>query len=183
MTPSTETEQGYTTHTCTTCGDSYVDSYVDPVVPSVSYDIANGLEIDVEDGVYTEISFEYQISNDGSLYMAALSPDWIKYYGYYEFNAGGKAGEYNGVYCEDLGNGWFRVTLKIAELDRTNNNANADNAPSTIGLLYTGNWNTATGTIRNVQVVKAEAKATRMGLASVLFRIAATAMWKPTLEL
>ena len=32
------------------------------------------------------------------------------------------------VYCEDLGDGWFRVTLKIAELDRTNNNANADNA-------------------------------------------------------
>ena len=27
--PSTCTEQGYTTHTCNSCGDSYVDSYVD----------------------------------------------------------------------------------------------------------------------------------------------------------
>ena len=32
VTPPT-TEQGYTTHTCTVCGDSYVDSYTDPVEP------------------------------------------------------------------------------------------------------------------------------------------------------
>ncbi len=30
VTAPTATEQGYTTHTCTTCGDSYVDSYTDP---------------------------------------------------------------------------------------------------------------------------------------------------------
>ena len=29
VTPPTATEQGYTTHTCSNCGDSYVDSYVD----------------------------------------------------------------------------------------------------------------------------------------------------------
>lgn len=32
VTEPTETEQGYTTHTCTRCGDSYKDSYTDPVV-------------------------------------------------------------------------------------------------------------------------------------------------------
>ncbi len=32
VTPPTSTEKGYTTHTCTACGDSYVDSYVDPYV-------------------------------------------------------------------------------------------------------------------------------------------------------
>ncbi len=31
VTPPTKTEQGYTTHTCSGCGDSYVDSYVDPI--------------------------------------------------------------------------------------------------------------------------------------------------------
>jgi uncharacterized Zn finger protein len=31
VTHPTATEQGYTTHTCSGCGDSYVDSYVDPV--------------------------------------------------------------------------------------------------------------------------------------------------------
>ena len=34
VTPPTTTEQGYTTHTCTNCGDSYVDSYTDPVPPA-----------------------------------------------------------------------------------------------------------------------------------------------------
>lgn len=33
VTPPTMTEQGYTTHTCGTCGDSYVDSYVDLIIP------------------------------------------------------------------------------------------------------------------------------------------------------
>ena len=33
VTPPTETEKGFTTHTCDKCGDSYVDSYVDPVTP------------------------------------------------------------------------------------------------------------------------------------------------------
>ena len=31
VTPPTTTEQGYTTHTCISCGDSYVDSYIDPI--------------------------------------------------------------------------------------------------------------------------------------------------------
>lgn len=31
VTEPTCTEQGYTTHTCTNCGDSYVDSYTDPL--------------------------------------------------------------------------------------------------------------------------------------------------------
>ncbi len=35
VTEPTATEQGYTTHTCSICGDSYVDSYTDPVGTSV----------------------------------------------------------------------------------------------------------------------------------------------------
>ncbi len=31
VTPPTETSQGYTTHTCSRCGHSYKDSYVDPI--------------------------------------------------------------------------------------------------------------------------------------------------------
>jgi hypothetical protein len=30
VTPPTDVEQGYTTHTCSRCGDSYIDSYVEP---------------------------------------------------------------------------------------------------------------------------------------------------------
>jgi hypothetical protein len=42
VTPPTATEQGYTTHTCTVCGDSYVDSYTDPVAtPDVAIKFAS----------------------------------------------------------------------------------------------------------------------------------------------
>ena len=39
VTPPTETEQGYTTHTCSVCGDSYVDNYTDPTGPSEKVEI------------------------------------------------------------------------------------------------------------------------------------------------
>ena len=148
--------QGYTTHTCTACGHSYVDSYVDalqPEVPdAVTYDISTGLTISVEAGTYDYISFEYQVTNDGVLYIGALSPDWGKYYGYYEFNANGKVWNDKGVYCADLGDGYYRVILNVSQLERTNNVSNTENAPETIGLLYVGGSNTAAGTIRNVQL-------------------------------
>ena len=41
VTPPTETERGYTTHTCSRCHDSYVDSYTDPI-PAVTYGDING---------------------------------------------------------------------------------------------------------------------------------------------
>ncbi len=118
--------------------------------PTPTYNIGVGTEIDVEGGVYDYITFEYQITNGGTLSIAALSPDWGKYYGYYELNANGKVWEDNGVYSEKLDDGFVRVTLKIAELDRTNNSPNANNRPAAIGLLFVGNFNTATGVIRNV---------------------------------
>ena len=40
VTPPTATERGYTTHTCSVCGDSYVDNYVDPT--GILYGDVNG---------------------------------------------------------------------------------------------------------------------------------------------
>lgn len=46
VTPPTATEQGYTTHTCSRCGDSYVDSYTDPTgsetTESMTVKLTNG---------------------------------------------------------------------------------------------------------------------------------------------
>ena len=36
VTPPTDTERGYTTHTCSNCGDKYVDSYIDPKAKAIS---------------------------------------------------------------------------------------------------------------------------------------------------
>ncbi len=152
ITEPTATTQGYTTHTCIVCGDSYVDSYVEIGTTAIGADV----QIDVVDSTYMYISFEYQITNDGVMYIGVLSPDWGKYYGYYEFDANGKVWEDNGIYCEPLADGFYRVTMKTSELNRTNNAYNTDNAPETIGLLYISSSNTATGTIRNVQVAESE---------------------------
>ena len=43
VTAPTVTEQGYTTHTCTVCGYSYVDSYVDALGYTVSFSVPNGV--------------------------------------------------------------------------------------------------------------------------------------------
>ena len=46
VTPPTATAQGYTTHTCSRCGDSYVDSYTDPTgsetTESMTVKLTNG---------------------------------------------------------------------------------------------------------------------------------------------
>ncbi len=39
VTAPTQTEQGYTTHTCTVCGYSFVDSYTDPLGYTVSFSV------------------------------------------------------------------------------------------------------------------------------------------------
>ena len=43
VTQPTVTEQGYTTHTCTVCGYSFVDSYVDPLGYTVSFSVPAGV--------------------------------------------------------------------------------------------------------------------------------------------
>ena len=43
VTPPTVTEQGYTTHTCTVCGYSFVDSYTDPLGYTVSFSVPAGV--------------------------------------------------------------------------------------------------------------------------------------------
>ena len=121
----------------------------DSTDPAVTYEIGAGLSIDLEDGKYEAISFEYQVTNNGELSICALSPDWAQYYGYFAFGANGAIENNPGITCEDLGDGYYRVTMVCAELERTNNSYNTNNAPSQIGLLYAG-ASTATGTIRNV---------------------------------
>ena len=45
----TETEQGYTLHTCKRCGDSYKDNYTDPVPVHLAGDINNDGKVNMKD--------------------------------------------------------------------------------------------------------------------------------------
>ena len=61
VTPPTETDQGYTTHTCVHCGDSYMDSYTDPVAKVDLNDLlANALWSDsIDANLNTESTVVY----------------------------------------------------------------------------------------------------------------------------
>ena len=62
VTAPTCTAQGYTTHTCITCGDSYVDSYVDALEHSFNY-------VDNGDGTHTAAcsACGYSVANNAHI--------------------------------------------------------------------------------------------------------------------
>ncbi len=101
----------------------------------------------------TTVTFEYLITNSGHINISLFNKaDWNHYYGYYEFNKDGSANSYNGVSTVKLDNGYIRVTMVVAELNKTNNNYNRDNAPSLLSALYIrGAWSDANGYIYNIQ--------------------------------
>ena len=51
VTPPTYTEQGYTTYTCTVCGDSYKDNFVDRL-PYIPGDLDGNEKVDTNDAIY-----------------------------------------------------------------------------------------------------------------------------------
>lgn len=51
VTEPTYTQQGYTTHICTVCGDSYVDSYTDPL-PYIPGDADGEGTVNTDDAIY-----------------------------------------------------------------------------------------------------------------------------------
>ena len=74
VTPPTETAKGYTTHTCSRCHDSYVDSYTDPIAPAhPKGDVTGDNIIDAFDyqmlkayvlGTYTDVTPEQKQAMD-----------------------------------------------------------------------------------------------------------------------
>ncbi len=75
VTAPTCTEQGYTTHTCSKCQDSYVDTYVD----ALTHDIQ---QVEAKAPTCTEIgwnAYEYCNRGDFTTYseLAALNHDWV----------------------------------------------------------------------------------------------------------
>ena len=55
ITKPTCTEQGYTTHTCTNCDDSYVDTYVDALGHSFTNYVSDGNATCTQDGTKTSV--------------------------------------------------------------------------------------------------------------------------------
>lgn len=108
------------------------------------------IRVDCPNNVET-LSFEYKVTGGTHFYIAALDHSWSKYYGYFMFDTNGVSEQYRGIACEKLEDGYYRVTLTLSELNRTNNSFDRNNAPAQIGLIYIlGRINEADGYIDNI---------------------------------
>ena len=123
------------------------------VVEGGEFTSGNDLTLSFEAGAYSKISMDYKIVAGNDVWFCFANSDLTKYYGYYWLITDGVAESYDGVTCELLDNGYIRVTLDIAQLNRTNHMWNRDNAPDAVSCLYIrGDWSNAAGFIDNIRL-------------------------------
>ena len=128
--------------------------YTEIVTPGGSFGANEGITINFEPGAYDIVTFDYKITNGGTMDICLMDASWSKYYGYFNFGVAGANYEYDGLSYESLDNGYIRVTLNVSELNKTNLANNRDNAPETVGVLFVrDDWSSAAGSIDNVRLL------------------------------
>ena len=96
------------------------------------------------------LSFDYKVTS--GTFNISLNPDWDNAFGYFAFDANGKADAYEGVSVEKLDDGYYHVTFQLSKLTKYNGNPSKN-----LSFLYVrGAWTDATGYIDNVQYVLAK---------------------------
>ena len=128
----------------------------EPVIRGEVYNAGEKTNYMIDEGNYATISFEYRLTTDGEINVMLRSPSDTPYYGGFKFNANGETQDYAGVECEKLNDGYIRVTVTIADVERTNNKDNLDNIPATVSKICIYRDSTASGYIDNIQYVVAE---------------------------
>ncbi len=98
------------------------------------------------------LSFDYKLTTDGDMHLILRARSWKGFYGDFEFNANGEAVDYNGITIEKLSDGYIRVTVVFAELNRTGCANNRDSAPESVGIFDIYSWGTADGYVDNIQL-------------------------------
>ena len=108
-------------------------------------------------GDYDYLSFDYKLTTEGTMSVIIRSPGDVPYYGNFTFNATGEQGDYVGVTCEAMEDGYVHVEMDLDAVNITNSAYNRDNVPSSISKLNIyGAWTSASGYIDNIQVSYAE---------------------------
>jgi hypothetical protein len=98
------------------------------------------------------LSFDYKLTTDGDMHLILRARSWKGFYGDFEFNANGEAVDYDGITIEKLSDGYIRVTVVFAELNRTGCANNRDSAPESVGIFDIYSWGTADGYVDNIQL-------------------------------
>ena len=114
----------------------------------------DGKIIYLEPNAYENVTFDYKLTNDGTIRVLLRDLDaWVKgVYGDFYFNATGETRDYAGITCETLSDGYIRVTMKFAELSRTGLADNRDSAPEKVGVFDIYSGSTGDGYIDNIQM-------------------------------
>ncbi len=98
----------------------------------------------------TKMSFDYKITS-GEAIVFALMPDWDNYYGYYAFDANGSVDGDSGFSTQALDNGFVRVFVDVAALNKTSGSPS-----NVINIVYIrGAWTSANGIIENICINEA----------------------------
>ena len=140
----------------------FTETVDDTVYRGVPMLAGGDLTLDIGTGVYSQVSFEYIITNDSDFHVCFIGEDWSHFYGYFNFDADGAVLNYPGVFTEKLEDGYVRVTLDIDALTKTNNQENLDGKPSLLKKLYIrGDWSAANGYIDNIKTVAGEREIVR----------------------
>ena len=77
------------------------------------------IELDNTEEVAT-LSFDYKVTS--GTFNISLNPDWDNAFGYFAFDANGKADAYEGVSVEKLDDGYYHVTFQLSKLTKYNGN-------------------------------------------------------------
>ncbi len=129
----------------------------EPAGLELTFTNGTGGALAVEEGNYDIVRFEYKLESAGELYVVLRDATWLKYFGDYAFNQDGFIyTDLPGVTTEKLDNGYIRVTMVLAELNRTGCVNNLDNAPASIAVFDVLSWTTTNGHIRNIELIKKE---------------------------
>ena len=104
-----------------------------------------------EEHAFKAVQFDYQLESAGEMYIILRDGTWLKYFGDYAFNSDGETVDYAGITTEKLSNGYIRVTMILADLERSGCNNNRDIAPETLAVFDVFGTTTVAGHIKNLQ--------------------------------
>ena len=141
----------------TTTAEGYIDNVKASYVETFRGDAFTGNDgklVYLTENAYESLTFDYKLTNSGSIRVLLRDPDaWVKgVYGDFYFDANGETKDYAGITCEKLSDGYIRVTMKFAEIGRTGLADNRDSAPEKVGVFDIYSGSTGDGYVDNIQI-------------------------------
>ena len=137
----------------TTTAAGYVDNVQwdaaqTDVIRGEAFTAGSSKRIAFTEGVYSTVTFDYKITEGTEMQFAVLQDSaGSAYYGRFTLNATGEKTDYAGVEVQALSDGYYRVTINIAEVTVANG------TPSVLSTFYIrGSGTNASGYIDNLQV-------------------------------